>query len=155
MQLQQRRPDRADPPRAEAVHDDLAVENRAGDSEHAADRGEDDRLADQQTPDDRHRVARGAQDPDLAQPLLDAQLEEEHGQHQRRDHQEEAEVGEVLAEVGGALRGLECGRARGIEGHAHRIRRERGAQLVANSRDECGRVGIRQRPGSECDVSAP
>ena len=106
-----RRPDRADPPRAEAVHDERAVQDRAGDrrcAPPATARTRPRRAAaagrlDIEKPD-------GAQDADLAQPLLDAQPEEEHGEHQRRDHQEEAEVGEVLAEVGRALRRLERGR---------------------------------------------
>ncbi len=133
MQLEHRRPDRTDPPRSETVDDELAVQNRAGDPERAANDSQDDRFAEQQPPDDRHRVARGAEDADLAQALLDPQLEEEHGQHQRRDHQEETEVGEVLAEVGRALRRVESGRARRIEGHAHRVRRQRRPQLVAET----------------------
>ena len=47
-------------------------------------------------------IAGGAQDADLPQPLLDAELEEQHDEQQRGDDDEEAEVGEVLAEVGRA-----------------------------------------------------
>ena len=55
----------------------------------------------------RDREAGGAQDADLPQPLLDAKAEEQDGQQQGRHDEEEAEVGEVLAEVGRPGGGLD------------------------------------------------
>ena len=69
------------------------------------------------------READGAQQAHLLQPLLDAEAEEEAGQEQRRHHQEEAEVHEVLAEVGGASRGARarcCAHRRDDEAVARR-----------------------------------
>ena len=136
MQLQPRRSDRAHPPRSETVHDELPVQNRANDAECRANEGKNDRLAEQQAPDGGHRIACGAQNPDLSQPLLHAQLEEKDGQHQRRDHQKEAEVGEVLAEVGGTARRVEGRCTCGKERDSHCAGRERSAQALAKTRGD-------------------
>ena len=48
------------------------------------------------------READRPQQADFARALLDAEPEEERRQQQRRGHEKEAEVGEVLAEVGRA-----------------------------------------------------
>ena len=140
MQFEPRRANRTDPPRPERVDDELPIEHRAGNPQRASHNSQDDRFAEQQPADHRHRVPRGAKNPDLPQALLNAQLEEENGQHERRDHQEEAEVGEVLSEVRRPLGRVESRRPRRIEGDAHGVRRERGPQLVAKT---CGhRAGI-------------
>ena len=119
------------------MDDELPVQNRADDSERRANEGKNDRLAEQQAPDGGHRIARGAKNPDLSQPLLDSQLEEEDGQHQRRDHQKEAEVGEVLAEVGGTARRVEGRCTRGIERYSHRAWGERAPQALAKAGCDC------------------
>ncbi len=140
MQLQPGRADGAYPPRAQAVNDETAVKDRAHDAQQRSDNGQNSRFRKEQSPDHRHRVARRAEDADLTQALLDSQLEEEHRQHQRRDHQEEAEVGEVLAEVGRAARCLERRGARREKGYAHGIRRQRRAQVIAERLDCRGRI---------------
>ena len=94
VQLQPRRSHCPNPPRSESVDDELPIQDGAGNSEYAAGDRQDEGLAKQETPDDGHRIARGPQDADLAQSLLDTQLEEEHREHQRRYHQKEAEVRE-------------------------------------------------------------
>ena len=98
--VEQRRADRADPPRAQSVHDQLAV-HRSRQRSRA--RRRDARALRPSLRSSRRIVAivkpRRPQDPDLPQPLLDAQPEEQHRQQQRRHDEEEAEVGEVLAEV--------------------------------------------------------
>ena len=74
----------------------------ANHAERAAHRRKDERLGQEHAAHVRDREAGGAQDADLPQPLLDAKPEEQDGQQQRGHHEEEAEVGEVLAEVGRA-----------------------------------------------------
>ena len=62
--------------------------------------------------------------PDFLQPLLDAKLEEQPRQQQRRDDKEGAEIGEVLAEVGRAARRGEPLRAHVVDRKSHRQRVE-------------------------------
>ena len=64
------------------------------------------------------REAERAQQAQLGGPALQPEAEEEHGQQQRGHHEEEAEVGEVLAEVGGALRGGKGALAHRVHGQA-------------------------------------
>ena len=106
-------PTASDPPGAQSEHDELAVGQRArqcpatrsGSGQHRA-------FEQEHGADLRHGKSQRAQHADLAHALLHAQLEEQAGQQQRGDHQEEAEVDEVLAEIGGALRGFQALRAR-------------------------------------------
>ena len=133
VQRQLRRADRADPPRPQAVHDQLPVADRAGDADDAADRRQRDRLHQQQATDCRDREARGAQDADLPQPLLDAEAEEQDRQQQRGDDDEEAEVGEVQTEVGGADRCVGGEPAHRLHGDAERL----GTNGRAGARARC------------------
>ncbi len=64
----------------------------AGNSQHEA-------FAEEQSPHLSGTESDGAQQADFAHPLLDTKLEEQRGEHQRRHHQEEAEVDEVFTEV--------------------------------------------------------
>src|SRR5207248_2843970 len=77
----------------------------ARDAEQTADRGQHAPFDEKQTPDAGRGEADGAKQADLARALLDAETEEQSGEHQRREDEEEAEVGEVLAEVRGSARG--------------------------------------------------
>ncbi len=128
MQRQRRRPDGIDPPRAQAEHDERAVRNRAGDADNAADAGKDKRLADKQPPNRRRIQPERLQQSDFLQPLLDAELEEQPRQQQRRDDEESTEIGEVLAEIGRAARRREPLRAHVVDGKSHRQRIELAAQ---------------------------
>ena len=73
--------------------------------------------------DERRPGADGVVQPHLAHALLHAELEEQRRQHQRRDHEKEAEVDEILAEVRDARRCGERLRADVANGKAgdHRI----------------------------------
>ena len=146
VQLQQRRPDGAAPPRAQAVDDQLAVGDGAEHAERAARGREDERLGQQQPAHVRDREAGGAQDADLPQALLDAEAEEQDGQQQRRHDEEEAEVGEVLAEVGRARRGLDRETPHRRDRDPHRLRLQRLAQILADQIGKRGCVSLRWRP---------
>ena len=74
------------------------------------------------------READRAEQADLAQALLHAQTEEEAGQEERRHHQEEAEVDEVLAEVGRSPRGAERVFADALRDEAEPLRLETRSQ---------------------------
>ena len=67
-----------------------------------AEDGERDSLRHQESADGRGIEANRSEQPDLANTLLDAQLEEEGGQHQRRNDEKAAEVKKVFTEVRGA-----------------------------------------------------
>ena len=75
-------------------------------------------------------------EPDLLQALLDAQFEEECGQQHRGKDQERAEVGEVLAEIGRALRRREIFGTDGAHGEPHRQRIDAGAQRFSIRRGD-------------------
>ncbi len=92
-----------DPPGAKTDDEDPAVADRAEQAEHAADAGEDRAFQKEQAADRRGRKADGLHRANLAHALLDAQAEEQRGQEHRGGNQEEAEVDEVLAEVGRSL----------------------------------------------------
>ena len=124
VQRERRRPDGIDPPRAQAEHDERAVRNRAGDTKSAADAGEKKRLAHEQPPNRRRIQPERLKQSDFLQPLLDAQLEEQPRQQQRRDDKEGTEIGEVLAEIGRAARRREPLRAHVVDGKSHRQRVE-------------------------------
>ena len=89
----------------------------------------------------------GAQRADLAQPLLDPEPEEQAGQQQRRHNQEEAEVGEIFAEIGHPRRRLQREPARRVHDEAGRQRVEGGAQRGAIAiRDLVRHPGGRRHP---------
>ena len=93
-----------------------------------------------------------AQQADLARALLDAEPEEERGQHERRRDEEETEVDEVLAEVGRSARGgqrLGPHRAHG-ESHARRIElgSQRRFEPLTGRRQ---RLARRAESGTTCD----
>ena len=136
------RADGADPPRAQAVHDQRAVADRG----RGADRPR--RCAASTAPsrtntraDRRRRESDRRQQADFARALLEADREEQIREQQRRHDEEEAEVEEVLAEVGGALRGgdgLGADVARGEAGGGRidrlRVDRRRAGRAAATTR---------------------
>jgi hypothetical protein len=94
----------AAPPGSEAGHHQPGVPDSARDSHDAAYQ-DDEQTFEDELPADAGRVESDRpQQPDFPRALFDAELEEHPCEEQRRDHQEEAEVSEVLAEVGGAAR---------------------------------------------------
>jgi hypothetical protein len=107
MQAEHRGSDRTDPPGPQPVHHQLAVTNRANYSEYASGAGQHNTFSQEQPPDVRSGEANGSKRSDLAQPLLDAQLEKETSKERRR-YQEEAEVDEVLAKISRAARRFEA-----------------------------------------------
>ena len=122
MQHERPRPDGAGPPTAEAGHHRRGVSNCAADAERRAARREDESFGREQTP---HLVggeAHRSQQANLAPALLDSEPEEERRQHQRRDHEKEAEIREVLTEVGGAAGGGQAAAAHVTNGQAERER---------------------------------
>ncbi len=84
-------------------------------AEQRARRGDHRGFRQERTPHGGTGEADRAQQPGFAQPLLDAEAEEQAGQQQRGQHDEEREVAEVLAEVGGAGRGPQRLGARGAQ----------------------------------------
>ena len=120
MQGEAGRPDRADPPRAQAVHDHGGVADGCGDTEYGAGSREHGAFADKRSADGGWREADRRQQTHLAGALFEADGEEQVRQQQCRDHQEEAEVEEVLAEVRGSLRGRACFGANRAGGKAGR-----------------------------------
>ncbi len=92
-------PDGPDPPRAKPVDDEPGIENGAQCSERASCERESDALSERQPADVSHREAGRPEDAHLPQTLLDSKLEEQNDEEKRRNDKEEAEVGEVLAEV--------------------------------------------------------
>ena len=149
-------PTASDPPGPQARHHQLAVEQGAADAGEASDGGEDQRL--RPTNCRRTRGRREADRPeqaDLAPPLFDAQLEEERGEEHRRDDQEEAEVGEVLAEVGGAARRGEPFLAHRADGEARRDRIEAVAKAPPRTRRELAASAVPAFGTTRIDVSSP
>src|SRR5258708_2455762 len=118
MQFQQRSANSADPIRAQRNHHQPCVKLRGDDSQHAAGAGQGDALAQENLANCARREAKRSQHADLAGTLLNTQLEEQSGEHQRGNDQEETKVDEVLAEIGGALGSIETLRAYRIDGHA-------------------------------------
>ncbi len=92
------------PPRAERGHDQVGVPQRAENPGAAADDREQQPFVEEQPSDRRRLEADRPQQSNLARALLHAELEEQDDQQQRGHDQEEAEVDEVLSEIGGALR---------------------------------------------------
>ena len=99
MHLQVGRAHGPDPPRPKPVDDQPAVENGAQCAQCASREREGGALSERQPADVSHREAGRPEDADLPQTLLDSKLEEQNDEQQRRDDKEEAEVGEVLAEI--------------------------------------------------------
>src|SRR6266540_3025861 len=128
-QFDQRRADCTDPPCAQSEHHQRPVSDRADQPDAAAERRERQAFAQKQRADLFDRKPDGAQQPDLAQPLLDAEPEKKRRQQQRRDDQEKAEVGEVFAEISRAARGLQALFFDRLNRQPHSNRVERGAQL--------------------------
>jgi hypothetical protein len=64
----------------------------------------------------------------FTQPLLDAQAKKQTSEQQRGDHQEETEIGKILAKVGHSGRRLECEPPSRVHDEAGRERVERQAQ---------------------------
>ena len=92
------------PTRSAAQPSSERRKNRAGRANETADQRQREAFFEEQATDRARREADGAQQTDLADALLDAELEEQRRQGDRRDDQEETEVGEVFAEVGRAAR---------------------------------------------------
>ncbi len=121
----------------------------------AADTRKDQRLADKQPANRRGIEAERLQQPDFLQPLLDAELEEQPGEQQRRHDEEGAEVREVLAEVGRAARRRETLRAHVVDGKSHRERVELAAQRVLVLRRAPSRAAFPAGGTRRSAVSAP
>jgi hypothetical protein len=140
-----RRARRADPPCAEPRDEDPAVNDRAGgpqegagtrqhgafDQEHSANRG--------------GRESQGPQRADLPHPLLHAEAEEQPGQQRRTRNQEEAEVHEVLAEVGGSLGRGESLPPHGCDGKAGGLRVEPASECLCEGGQPRFQGGRRRR----------
>src|SRR4030095_5053512 len=89
-------------------------------------------------------VARCSKNSNLAETLFDAQLEKQQREQQGRHDQEEAEVREVLAKVGGAARRLERGSAGIHKGDADRLWRGGRQKLTAQAcSDDLGVLAMR------------
>ena len=134
MKRQQRRSYSADPPRAEAVDQQLPVPQRARDPDRTSGEREHECLCQEQRADVRNREAGSPEDADLPQPLLDPEAKEQHGEQQRRYDNEETEIREVLAEVGRAVRRGERVATRVGNRQPHRLRRERCPEILADER---------------------
>ena len=106
------------------------------------------RADEQQAADARHGEAERAQYADLAHPLLHAKLEEEARQQQGRNHQEEAEVDEVLSEIGRAARGAQRFFADAAGGESV----ARGVERFSQARGERG-VGRRDAQRTRAPVA--
>ena len=145
MQRQRGGADGVDPPGAQAGHHQLRVADRARDAERAADERQHQRLRSRTTGAPPRRKPTALQQADFAHALLDAELEEQRGQQQSRDDQEEAEVDEILAEVGGAARRGEPFGAHVAHGQARRERIDRGAQPRRRTARAPRRAAARRR----------
>ena len=146
VHAQVRRSDRADPPRPKTQHDERGIRKAA----HGAQRGACDRqrhsFEQEQPLDLRDREADRAEGADFPQALLDAEPEEQGAEQQRRGDQKEAEVREVLAEVGRSLRRLERLAPRGDDGQARAERIELAAQRELELRRLIGKkLGVGAR----------
>ena len=102
MQAQRGRTDGTHPPRPQPEHDQPRVGHGAGHSEQPSRHRQDEALGNKEPAYRRGLEAQRLQQPDFAQPLLDAEPEEQAGKKERRHDQERAEVREVLAEVSSA-----------------------------------------------------
>ena len=131
MKDERGRADRVQPPGAQPRHEKLGVSDGAQQADHAAGRGEQEPFRRKQPPDGRRRKTDRAQQPNLANALFHAELEEERGQHHGRDDEKEAEVGEVLAEVRGAARRGQGLRADVADPDAERDRIDLAAEAFA------------------------
>jgi hypothetical protein len=103
VQLEAGRIHGADPPRAQALHDDGRVADRAEHAERGARRREYESFHQQHPPHVTAAEADREQESELLGALLDAEREEHPGQQQPGDDEEKAEVDEVLAEIGRAV----------------------------------------------------
>ena len=115
---------RAHPDGSQAEHHQPGVGDGAGHPQQGSQPGEHEGLGQERAAHARGGEADRLQQPQLAQPLLDAEAEEEPREQQRRHHQEEAEVDEVLAEVGRAARRGEGARPHVLDDQAARAGRE-------------------------------
>jgi hypothetical protein len=118
VQRNQPGPHGVEPPSAQPQQDERAVCQRHSDTGHRAGRGQRRAFEQKQGPDLRCRKPERAQHADFARPLFDAELEEQAREQQRRNHQEETEVHEVLAKVSRPLRRLEALGSHGDDGEA-------------------------------------
>ena len=91
---------RRDPAGSQAPHHQPAVGGRSRQARHTPGDGQNQAFGCKDAPDERIRNPQGLEQADLAEPLLQPQLEEKDRQEQGGDDQEEAEVEEVLTEVG-------------------------------------------------------
>ena len=96
------------PPGAQAEQNKGAVTERRTYSGDSAGNCERRSFEQKQEANLRRWKAEGTQDTDFVHPLLDPEFEKQACQQQRRDHQEEAEVHEVFAEIGRAASGLKA-----------------------------------------------
>src|SRR5205823_2126655 len=108
----------------------VAVRDRARNAQHTAEQTENQRLDRQLFPDDLHLEPNRTQEADFAAALLDAQPEEQRREQERGQDQKEAEVGEVLAEIGRPTRSLESVLSDISHGHTEAQRIDRGADLL-------------------------
>src|SRR4029434_7443971 len=92
------------PPRSESRHHHRRITDGAADSKNRSNCRQRQTLAGEQAPDAGCRVADGPEQTHLAGPLLDAEPEEQRREQEGGNHEKEAEVGEVLAEVGRTAR---------------------------------------------------
>ena len=143
------RADRVDPPRAQAEHEQRCRRRGPPQAQQAARRPTARRLprgTGGGCPPPEKPTARSV--PISADPLLDAQPEEQRRQQHGRGDQEEAEVDEVLAEVRRAARGVE---ARG----AHGVTTKPAASVVSRARQCRGRHGAARSLASASDSGTP
>ena len=155
VQHEQGRAHRVHPPRTKPPHDQLGIAHRAGRPHETPGEGQRPRLGPEQPPHAPLVEAEGAQGADLAQALLDPEAEEEARQQQGRHHQEEAEVGEVLAEVGHPGRRLEGEVAGRIDDEPGRKGIESGPERVAERRRREVRDPVRGNDPQRGHLSPP
>src|SRR5262245_37889473 len=106
MQRQEPGPDSVHPERAQSPQNQSAVPGCAGDTGQTTGHGQDHSFDQEQPDDPPSRKTHRPQSSNLPQPLLDSETEEQACKNQRRDDQEEAEIGEVFAEISRPLSGL-------------------------------------------------
>src|SRR5688572_12369 len=123
-------PYRLHPPGPQTKHHQLPVAHSTGQTDHASEERQDDPFSQKYCANSGGGKTDRLQHTDLAQPLLYAEFEEERRQEQRRNHEKETEVKEILAKVRSAARSFQALGTDRHNGEAHLWRIQRSSEFL-------------------------
>ena len=154
MQRERVGANRIHPPRAQPHHHQRGVSDRQQHAHRAADDGQQHAFRQEEAAHACGAKPDRAKETDFTAPLLDAKLEKQRGQDQRRGYEKETEIDEIRAKVSRASRRSQTTGSYVTNGHTQRKWVHDLAQMVRVShphvldRLACSRRDAKRREGS-------